>query len=150
MINNLNSDKTISSKHWLSTSNFCTEWNIVWVSNIRYSSKVTPSRVNFLTKGTFRPLHLISLFVWTSKFVFKRLDFSWYLHLFDHNNNTCLFDFIKLNQHPNMNPFKSEILTDEQQYFELINLCEFSQMTNGLCCIVPQEMALVQMTFILS
>jgi hypothetical protein len=49
-----------------------------------------------------------------------------------------------------MNPFKSEILTDEQQYFELINLCEFSQMTNVLCCIVPQEMALVQMTFILS
>ncbi len=39
---------------------------------------------------------------------------------------TSLFGLIKLRQYSNTNPFKSKILNGEQQYLELIKLCEFS------------------------
>jgi hypothetical protein len=39
---------------------------------------------------------------------------------------TSLFGSIKLSQFTNMNLFKSQILTNAQEYFELIKVCEFS------------------------
>jgi hypothetical protein len=42
------------------------------------------------------------------------------------HNETSLFGLIKLSEYSNMNSFKGQILKDEQQSFELINLCEFS------------------------
>jgi hypothetical protein len=41
------------------------------------------------------------------------------------SKETSLFGSIKLNEFSNTNPFKSEILKDEKQSFELIILCEF-------------------------
>jgi hypothetical protein len=41
------------------------------------------------------------------------------------SGGTPLFGSIKLSEYSNTNPFKSEIL-DEQQCLELIKLCEFS------------------------
>jgi hypothetical protein len=40
-------------------------------------------------------------------------------------NETSLFGSIRLNQYSIRNPLKSQILKGEQQYLELINLCEF-------------------------
>jgi hypothetical protein len=43
------------------------------------------------------------------------------------HNASSLFGLIKLSEYcSNPNPFKSEILTDLEQYFDLIELCEFS------------------------
>jgi hypothetical protein len=41
-------------------------------------------------------------------------------------NETYLFGSIRLGQYTNTNPFKSQILKDLKQSFELIKLCEFS------------------------
>jgi hypothetical protein len=41
------------------------------------------------------------------------------------SKETSLFGSIKLNEFSNTNPFKSEILKDVKQSFELIRLCEF-------------------------
>ena len=40
--------------------------------------------------------------------------------------DTSLFGLIRLNEYSNMNSFRSEIFTNQQQCFELIELCEFS------------------------
>jgi hypothetical protein len=40
--------------------------------------------------------------------------------------DTFLVGLIKLSEYSNINPFKSEILKDLKQYFDLIDLCEFS------------------------
>jgi len=45
---------------------------------------------------------------------------------FNQNEETSLFGLLKLKQYSNINSFKSEILTNQQQCLELINLCEFS------------------------
>jgi hypothetical protein len=52
-------------------------------------------------------------------------DFQPNLYSFN-QEDTFLFGSIKLNGNSNMNSFKSEILTGEQQSFELLKLCEFS------------------------
>jgi hypothetical protein len=77
-------------------------------------------------------------------------EFKPNLSLFDQKEETSLFGSIKLNSFwLNMNLFKSQIIKGERQMSELIKVYVNShQMTNGLCCIVEQEMALVQMTFI--
>ena len=69
------------------------------------------------------------------------------LSLLNQNETSTLFGSIRLNQYSNTNSFKGEILTDFKRliYLDYVN---FHQLTNGLCCIVAQEMALVQMTFI--
>jgi hypothetical protein len=41
-------------------------------------------------------------------------------------NETLFFGSIKLGLYSNMNSLKSQILSNQQQYFELINLCQFS------------------------
>jgi hypothetical protein len=48
------------------------------------------------------------------------------LSLFDQSEETSLFGSIKLNEFTNTNQFKSQILKDVKQSFELIRLCEFS------------------------
>ena len=66
-------------------------------------------------------------------------------------NQEDLFGSLKVNEFCSyMNPLKSQILKGEQQYLELLNLCEFSLMTIGLYCIVSQKMALVPNIFILN
>ncbi len=52
-------------------------------------------------------------------------EFNPKLSSFD-QNETCLFGSIRLGQYTNTTPFKSEILKDLKQCFELIDLCEFS------------------------
>jgi hypothetical protein len=48
------------------------------------------------------------------------------LSLFNQKERTSFFGLIKLSEYcSNTNPFKSEILTDLEQYFDLIDLCEF-------------------------
>jgi len=49
------------------------------------------------------------------------------LSLFNQKERTSFFGLIKLSEYcSNTNPFKSEILTDLEQYSELLKLCEFS------------------------
>jgi len=49
------------------------------------------------------------------------------LSVFNDTEETSLFGLIKLSEYcSNTNPFKSEILTVLEQYFDLIKLCEFS------------------------
>jgi hypothetical protein len=47
------------------------------------------------------------------------------LYLFN-QNETLFFGSIKLGLYSSMNSFQGEIINDEQQYLELIDLCEFS------------------------
>jgi hypothetical protein len=42
------------------------------------------------------------------------------------NETSSLFGSIQLNEFSNLNSLKSELLKSEQQYLELIQLCEFS------------------------
>jgi hypothetical protein len=67
-------------------------------------------------------------------------------------SETSFFGSIKLNAcWSNVISFKGQILKSEQEYFELCeksNYVNSVQMTNGLCCIVVREMALVHVTFI--
>jgi hypothetical protein len=54
-------------------------------------------------------------------------EFQPNLSSFNQEEDTSLFGSIKLNGYcPGLYSFKGQILTDEQQYFELIKLCEFS------------------------
>jgi hypothetical protein len=48
------------------------------------------------------------------------------LSLLNQEGDTSLFGSIRLYGFTNTNPFKSEILSGEQQYFDFIKLCEFS------------------------
>ena len=53
-------------------------------------------------------------------------EFKQNLSLFNPKDTSSLFGLTKLNGYSSRNPFKSEIINDEQQYFELLNLCQFS------------------------
>jgi hypothetical protein len=53
-------------------------------------------------------------------------EFKPNLSLFNQKDTSSLFGLTKLNGYSSRNPFKSEILINQQEYFELVNLCEFS------------------------